>query len=61
MESANTLTELLPSVRVTPEMRAALESIAAKSMAKSISDHIRYAVEMYIEREKQLEQQQKPV
>ncbi|MBX3050846.1 MAG: ribbon-helix-helix protein, CopG family [Caldilineaceae bacterium] len=35
-------------VRCTPEMKAALEAIARQSVARNISDHIRFAVERYI-------------
>lgn len=42
------LTELLPSLRCTPEMRAALQQIARNSVARNISGHMRLAVERYI-------------
>lgn len=45
------LTELLPSLRCTPEMRAALQQIARKSVARNISDHMRLAVQRYISEE----------
>lgn len=42
------MTEYLPQVRCTPKMKAALESIARKSVAPNLSDHVRFAVEQYI-------------
>jgi len=37
-------------VRVTPEMKAALERIAAQSVSQRLSDHIRTAIRQYIDR-----------
>lgn len=48
METSN-MTDYLPQTRCTPEMKARLEAIAANSVARNISDHIRFAVERYIE------------
>lgn len=48
MENQSTMTEYLPQVRCTSEMKTALETIAANSVARNISDHIRFAVERYI-------------
>ena len=49
--SDDKLTEVLPVTRVTPSLRARLERIAATSVTPRVSDHIRYAVERYIESE----------
>lgn len=49
METQNTMTEYLPQTRCTPEMKAALELIAKNSVARNISDHIRFAVERYVD------------
>lgn len=44
------LTESLPRIRCTPTMRQAIESIAAGSaVSSSISDHLRAAVQLYID------------
>ena len=45
------LTDVLPVTRVTPSLRERLERIAATSVTPRVSDHIRYAVERYIESE----------
>ena len=42
------LTESLPALRCTPRMKAALQQIARNSVARNISDHMRLAVERYI-------------
>lgn len=52
--SDDRLTEVLPMTRVTPTLRARLDRIAANSVAPRVSDHIRYALERYIEREEQI-------
>lgn len=46
-----TQTKLGPAVyvRLTPEIKRKLEEIAARSVARSLSDHIRFAVEQYVE------------
>lgn len=49
--SNDKLTEVLPVTRVTPSLRERLERIAATSVTPRVSDHIRYAVERYIENE----------
>lgn len=43
------MTEYLPQTRCTPELKARLEAIAVTSVARNISDHIRFAVEQYVE------------
>ena len=43
------MTEYLPQTRCTPELKQALREIAARSVSKSLSDHIRFAVELYVE------------
>lgn len=43
--------EYLPMVRCGPELKAALERIAALSVSPRLSDHIRFAVEEYVKRE----------
>lgn len=47
MDTQN-MTEYLPQVRCTPEMKEELKAIARRSVAPNISDHVRYAVEQYI-------------
>ncbi len=50
MEQSNeNLTEWLPPVRVTPEMKAKLRVKTQSGAGRNMSDHIRYAVELYIE------------
>jgi predicted DNA-binding protein len=44
------LTEIL-RVRFTPTMKHRLERVAGQSAAREISDHVRYAVERYVENE----------
>lgn len=34
--------------RITPEMKQRLDAIASRSVARNISDHIRFALEKYI-------------
>jgi len=46
--------------RCTPEMWRKLEIIAEKSIAKNVSDHIRHALERYIE-ENQPESSNQPL
>lgn len=41
--------EYLPQVRSTAELKRKLELIAEGSVSKNLSDHIRYAVEKYVE------------
>lgn len=43
----NSMTVFL-GFRCTPEMKRKLEAIAEQSVAKNVSDHIRFAVEEYI-------------
>jgi len=42
------LTESLPALRCTPRMKADLQKIARNSVARNMSDHVRYALELYI-------------
>jgi hypothetical protein len=44
-------TERLPVVRVTPAMRLRLDRIIANSISPRLSDHLREAVERYVESE----------
>lgn len=44
------LTESLPETRVTPTMRKKLQQIANQSISNRMSDHVRLAVQLYIER-----------
>ena len=48
MQEENRLTEVLPSIRVTSELKEALQFVAANSASRHMSDHIRYAVELYV-------------
>lgn len=45
------MTEMLPMVRCTPSLKTRLERIAEASVARNLTDHIRYAVERYVETE----------
>jgi predicted transcriptional regulator len=45
------MNEFLPMVRCGSELKEALERIAARSVSPRLSDHIRFAVEQYVERE----------
>jgi predicted transcriptional regulator len=38
----------LPAVRVPTSLKDRLERIAEQSIARSISDHVRFAVEQYV-------------
>jgi hypothetical protein len=42
------MTEALPTVRCSRAMKRALLRIAKRSVAKNVTDHIRYAIERYI-------------
>lgn len=44
-------TSYLPKVRCTPEMKEELRLIANHSVARKLTDHIRFAIEQYVERE----------
>ncbi|RIK40332.1 MAG: hypothetical protein DCC55_15500 [Chloroflexi bacterium] len=44
------LTEYLPQVRCTVEMKRKLEEITAHSVTPRVTDHIRAAIEDYIEK-----------
>lgn len=48
MEDSN-MTESLPKVRCTPEMRDALVSFAKASVSTDLADHIRAAVQTYLD------------
>lgn len=48
------LTERLPQIRCTPEMKQALMSIARQSVSRNLADHMRFAVERYIEAHREL-------
>ena len=41
--------DYLPQVRSTAAMKRKLELIAEQSVSKNLSDHIRFAIEQYIE------------
>lgn len=43
------MTEFLPTIRCTPEMKEMLYRIARQSVSRSLADHIRFAIERYIE------------
>lgn len=43
--------EFLPMVRCSSELKQSLERVAAQSVSPRLSDHIRLAIEQYIERE----------
>lgn len=43
--------EYLPTVRCSVELKQSLERIAAQSVSPRLSDHIRFALEQYVERE----------
>jgi hypothetical protein len=45
------LTEFLPKTRCSASLRERLEAIAKKNAAKELSDHIRLAVERYVEQD----------
>ena len=45
------LTEVLPMTRVPSSLRARLDRIVAASVSPRASDHIRYAIERYVESE----------
>lgn len=47
----STLTEFLPKTRCSAALRERLEAIAEKNAAKELSDHIRLAVERYVEQD----------
>lgn len=44
----NQLTDSLPKVRCSAQMRQALEDLAQKSMTPDLADHIREAIRMYL-------------
>lgn len=43
------LTEYLPQVRCSPTLKARLERLAERSVTRNLADHIRFAVENYVE------------
>jgi len=52
MIDAQQMTERIPAVRITASLRERLESIAgAHKLTTSLSDHIRFALEKYVESE----------
>lgn len=48
MEVEETRSETL-WVRVQPSLKRRLQELAAKSVAKDVSDHVRFAIEEYLE------------
>lgn len=44
------LTEVLPQVRCTKEMKRKLEEITTHSVTPRVTDHVRAAIEDYIEK-----------
>lgn len=46
-----TLNERLPQVRCSTELKKRLWLVSQRSAAKDLADHIRAAVEQYVERE----------
>lgn len=50
-EQPETQTEYLPQVRCTPRLKRRLEQVAQGSVTPNLADHIRYAVERYVESE----------
>jgi Arc/MetJ-type ribon-helix-helix transcriptional regulator len=50
MSANEPMTEIM-RVRITATMKARLERIAASGAAREVSDHVRYAVERYVENE----------
>lgn len=44
-------TENLPPVRCTPLLKERLLLVVRKSITRNMADHIRFAVEQYVERE----------
>lgn len=51
MSSNEPYTEYLPQVRCTATLKARLERIAVRSISRNLADHIRFAVERYIDAE----------
>lgn len=47
--STESFSESLPPLRVTPTMKRQIEAIARQSVATNVSDHMRYALRLYIE------------
>lgn len=45
------LTDYLPQVRCTPSLKLRLERVADESITANLADHIRFAVERYVEAE----------
>lgn len=43
------MTEYLPNVRCAPSLKAELRVIAEKSVSKDMADHIRFAIQSYID------------
>lgn len=49
MSSNEPLTEYLPQVRCTPTLKSRLERLAERSVTRNLADHIRFAVENYVD------------
>lgn len=43
------LSEYIPKARCTPSLKAALRTVTAQSVSKDMADHIRFAVQSYID------------
>lgn len=43
------LTEYLPQVRCAPTLKTRLERVAERSVTRNLADHIRFAVENYVD------------
>lgn len=43
------MTEYLPNARCAPSLKAALRAVADQSVSKDMADHIRFAVQSYID------------
>ena len=52
-------TETLPPVRCTPVLKQRLVAIVRESITKNMADHIRFAVEQYVERESPAAEEEK--
>ena len=52
----NEFSTYLPKVRCSIELRERLETLTRRSVARNMADHIRYAVEQYVDRELETEE-----
>ncbi len=43
-----TYSERLAEIRVSPTLKARLERVASDSVTRAVTDHIRYALELYV-------------